>query len=169
MQEILKHNPNLIIYIDESGFDRNTVMKYGFSLKNVPIRAGKIVHKSEKRVNVVAGLCGKNIIAPFAYYKSMNADRFNLWFAKYFLPNVQKGSVIVMDNARFHQKRILHRLAQEYGCILLFLPPYSPELNPIENYWAILKSSVQKLRRDGMKILDALKERIFGLCQLSHA
>ena len=62
---------------------------------------------------------------------------------KYSKKDVSKGSVIILDNATFHKKSVLPDLARKYNCEVLFLPPYSPDLNPIEKKWAWLK---QKLR-----------------------
>ena len=50
----------------------------------------------------------------------------------------------MLDNARFHKKSVLPELAQQYGCEVLFLPPYSPDLNPIEKKWAWLKRKLHK-------------------------
>ena len=69
----------------------------------------------------------------------MKAKLFEEWFKKYLLAVLLIGSVIVMDNASFHRKRILKELAIEKGCRIIFLPPYSPDLNPIEKKWANLK------------------------------
>jgi len=59
------------------------------------------------------------------------------------LKTIGEGKVIVLDNATFHKKSVLPDLAKKYNCEVLFLPPYSPDLNPIEKKWAWLK---QKLR-----------------------
>jgi transposase len=67
------------------------------------------------------------------------------WFQNILLPALVCGSVIVLDNARFHQKKTLAELAGQYKCHVLFLPPYSPDLNPIENFWAWLKSRLRKV------------------------
>ena len=69
----------------------------------------------------------------------MDSSLFVFWFEKQFLPALPPGAVIVMDNASFHRKAQLIPLAQKYGFRLIFLPPYSPEFNPIENFWAWLK------------------------------
>jgi len=60
------------------------------------------------------------------------------------LPVLPPGSVIVLDNARFHQSPTTLRLVETAGCQLLFLPPYSPDLNPIEQLWAAFKTRLRK-------------------------
>ena len=69
----------------------------------------------------------------------MDKHLFNGWFANMLCSNIQTGSVIIMDNAPFHVKKALYKIAEAKGMTLLFLPPYSPDLNPIEHVWANLK------------------------------
>ena len=96
------------------------------------------------------------ILAPFQYTGTMDSSLFELWFSDQLLPSLDKGTVIVMDNASFHSKKRLFFAAQNAGCRLLFLPPYSPELNPIENFWAWLKRFLRKILPDAASLDDAL-------------
>ena len=98
-----------------------------------------------ERTSFVAGKCEKQIIAPLQYSGTMDSALFNLWFETMLLPSVKVGSVIVLDNARFHQKKVLCELAEKAQCHVLFLPPYSPHLNPIEHFWAWLKERLRKI------------------------
>jgi transposase len=74
----------------------------------------------------------------------MDSGLFETWFETRLLPRLPEKTTIVMDNASFHRKSKLSAIAQSAGHVLLFLPPYSPELNPIENFWVWLKSRLQK-------------------------
>ena len=91
------------------------------------------------RVGIVAAQLGQKIISPMEYSGTMVGSLFEFWFEKQLLPALPPGTVIVMDNASFHRKAQLIRVAQKYGFRLIFLSPYSPELNPIETFWAWLK------------------------------
>jgi len=91
-------------------------------------------------MNVVAGLCDGQIIGDYCYTGSMNSARFEDWFCGYLLPNTRKGDVIVLDNATFHNRKRLEQYAWIYKVTIIFLPPYSPDFNPIEKVWANLKS-----------------------------
>ena len=82
---------------------------------------------------------GNNIIAPFQYSCTTDSVLFEFCFEKLLLPVISENSVIVMDNAPFHRKLQLANLASSYNKKLIFLPPYSPDLNPIEKFWASLK------------------------------
>ena len=75
----------------------------------------------------------------------MHAIFFEAWFDKHLIPLLKPGTVVVMDNATFHRKKRLNEIAQEYGIRIIFLPPYSPELNPIEHFWHWLKKKITDL------------------------
>ena len=104
---------------------------------------GEVSGKKYQRTNIVAALsCGK-VFSPLAYQGTTDSELFEYWFENMLLNEIPPESVIVMDNASFHRKKKLRELAALRRSVVLFLPPYSPDLNPIENFWAWLK---QRLR-----------------------
>lgn len=78
----------------------------------------------------------------------MNSTLFELWFCEVLLKLIPSGSVIILDNASWHRKKILKELAEAVGCRVIFLPPYSPDFNPIEKVWAALKKFVKNHMRN---------------------
>ncbi len=78
-------------------------------------------------------------MAELCYLSTTTAAVFEQWFCKFLLPETQNGDVIIMDNASFHNKKRLRKLAAIYKVNVIFLPPYSPDYNPIEKVWANLK------------------------------
>ena len=96
------------------------------------------------------------ILGPFQYDGTMDSQLFEFWFSNLLLPSLEEGTVIVMDNASFHSKKRLFSAAQNAGCRLIFLPPYSPELNPIEKFWAWLKRFLRNILPSGCSFNDAL-------------
>ena len=109
-----------------------------------------------ERISIVSGQVGNQFIAPMVYKGSMISNFFVKWFKESLVPSLDRPHLIVMDNASFHPKKILDQLAISNGHIFLPLPPYSPELNPIEKSWANLKKEVAEYLREGKSITDAI-------------
>jgi len=130
------------VYVDECGIDEHLTRVYAKSPMGVPVYGEVKGHKFE-RTNIIAGkYCGQ-VIAPGEYKKSTDHRLFELWFRDALLKEVAPGSFIILDNATFHRKKALAALAYAAGCSVIFLPPYSPDLNPIELEWANLKSFIR--------------------------
>lgn len=66
-----------------------------------------------------------------------------MWIEKFLVPELMPGQIVIMDNATFHKSKKTHELIEKAHCKLIFLPPYSPDFNPIEKYWAWFKSQVK--------------------------
>ncbi len=93
-----------------------------------------------KKLSIVAGLLNGKLICPTTYDWCMNSAWFIEWLEWLLFPLLAIGSVIILDNASFHKKAEVYRIAASYGCHVIFLPPYSPDKNKIEKSWANLKN-----------------------------
>ena len=91
------------------------------------------------RISSVLSLWGDKHIALQCYEHTTTSAFFEDWFEFELIPLLPAGAVIVMDNASFHRKNALWKIAEKYGVFVLFLPPYSPEFSPIEHSWANFK------------------------------
>ena len=100
--------------------------------------------RPKERMNMIAALCCKKIIEPLVFTGNCVAALVEEWFRQFLLPALVKGTVIIMDNAPFHRKKILEGIAKENGCSIKWLPPYSPEINDIEPWWAVIKGYARK-------------------------
>ena len=89
-------------------------------------------------------------------YVYCNAAVFEAYVEHILLPELKPGQVVVIDNARFHQSFITRQLIENAGCILKFLPPYSPDLSPIEHRWSPIKQATRKILRNFTDILAAM-------------
>lgn len=143
------------VYIDESGIDKYIYRPYGRTFLGKVIQ-GKISGKRYQRESFVAGKVGSKIIAPFCYEGTCNTDLFNYWIEHFLLPELIPGQVVILDNATFHKSKKTKDLLESIGCRILFLPPYSPDLNPIEVFWANLKRTI----REKVRVLQNLSVAI---------
>ena len=150
MEEVSKVPKQNILYLDESGIDARIINEYGYSLKGKRLMGERIGNRKKcKRYSMIAGLIDRSkLIAKTFYDKYTNTQKFNDWIKYILIPQINKlkrGSItIVMDNAAFHKSNRTKELIEEAGHKILFLPPYSPDLNPIEGKWTHLKNEIRK-------------------------
>lgn len=148
--------------MDETGIDTYLYREYGYAPRGCKVNA-TVSGRKYKRVGIVAAQLGKEIISPLAFSGTMDSSLFEYWFEHQLLPALPTQAVIVMDNASFHRRSQLMSAALKRGLRLIFLPPYSPELNPIENFWAWLKRYLRSALSYALSFDDALSEA-FQVC-----
>jgi isfu1 transposase len=123
---------------------------------------GEVSGKRFARESFVAALCNKKILAPFCYQGTCNTALFNMWIELFLLPEIQEGQVVIVDNATFHKSEKTKQLIESKGCKVIFLPPYSPDLNPIEIFWANLKHKIKSIIHEFKTLQEAI-DHVFRL------
>lgn len=104
----------------------------------------RMIGGARGRTNVIGALCMGILITLSLFTISINTEIFTQWLIQDLLPKLPPRCVIVMDNASFHKGLEMQKAIENAGHILLYLPPYSPHLNPIEHKWAQAKSIRRK-------------------------
>ncbi|BAQ64358.1 mobile element protein [Geminocystis sp. NIES-3709] len=129
-----------LVFIDESGFDSRVYCKYGWSKKGKKIY-GQQQGKREVRENLITGRrkYKKDFIAPMIFRGSLNAESFETLLEVHLLPSLTMPSILIMNNAPIHRKNIIKQLIENTEHEVIFLPPYSPDLNDIEHDFSALK------------------------------
>ena len=140
MERLEPHN---CVYLDEAGIDNTEDYSYGWCKRGERFAAERRGSRSE-RVSFIAALCQKTMLAPMTYEGYCNRNVFETWLEQALLPTLEPGKVIICDNATFHNGGRIQSLVEQAGCRLLYLPPYSPDLNPIEHWWFVLKNRMRK-------------------------
>ncbi|MDD9305294.1 MAG: transposase, partial [Desulfobacter sp.] len=112
---------------------------YGYALKGQRVH-GLIAGTKHPRTSLIAARIEYSFEEPFLFQGTCNADIFNAWIEHQLSPHLNDNHVVVMDNASFHKGEETKYLIERTGAALLFLPPYSPDLNPIEHDFAALKT-----------------------------
>lgn len=155
MERINKEHPEKqIIYVDETGIDSYIYRPNVRAKRGVKIYSS-IRGRKYERISIVAGKSGKDIFAPMIYTGTANSTFFEEWFRECLCPETA-GHVVVMDNAAIHRKKVLDEIAQKYNVTLLFQPPYSPDLNKIEKFWAWLKKELRTVLKKSSSLVEAI-------------
>jgi len=136
-----------VIYLDESGFAVDSPRTHGYSAKGGRCYAQKDWH-AKGRINAIGAIVGFVFLTVCLFDCNIDSDVFNAWLTEDLLPKAPPNSVIVMDNATFHKRNDMTEAIKNAGHIPEFLPPYSPDLNPIEHKWAEAKAKRRKERCD---------------------
>lgn len=142
-----------LVYVDESGMDERDNYGYGYAPSGeryYDLKSGQ----RQGRVNMIAGYRNGQLIAPFTVESSCNRVVFETWLERCLIPTLQTGQWVILDNATFHHGGRIAELIAATGCRVMYLPPYSPDLNRIEKCWAWLKSRIRKV----LPLLPTLRE-----------
>lgn len=131
-----------IVYVDESGFVPDVCRRYGWNDKGQKVYGDHSGHR-RPRTSLIAARRGNDFLAPMLFQGTADAGLVNHWARDMLCKDLHPGSTIVWDNAPFHKKKDLEAIAAEKGHHVLFLPPYSPDFNPIENDFANIKKRRQ--------------------------
>ena len=156
-ETIALKSPDSLVYLDESGIDDNEEYPYAWGKKGTRIHALKPASR-KKRLSIIIALNVNSLKAPFVFEGYCNRDIFQAYLANVLLPELKPGQTIIMDNARFHKGGTIKKLIESARCQLLYLPTYSPDLNPVEHKWASIKYHIKrKLPLYNRNLYDTVK------------
>lgn len=127
-----------VVYLDESGFEPTAYRNYGWAIRGAKVY-GERSGNSRPRTSLIAAKRGKELLAPVLFEGSTDSVWFNDWFENHLFKELRPKSTIIMDNAPFHKKKDIREISGKHGHNVLFLPPYSPDYNPIEQDFANIK------------------------------
>ena len=136
-------DPARLVFIDETWAKTNMARSHGRAPRGERLRMGQ-PHGHWKTSTFVAGLTLRGMIAPFVLNRPINRAAFETYVEKVLVPELRHGDIVVMDNLSSHKGAQVRQRIQAAGAQLLFLPPYSPDLNPIEMAFAKLKALLRK-------------------------
>ncbi len=145
---------NKVVYLDEAGIDDNEVHESVWS-KIGPRFFGKKPGKKKVRYSLISGLLANKIIAPFVFIGSCIREIFEKYLEAVLLPTLAPKSIIIMDNATFHKGGNIEKLVKQFDCSIIYLPPYSPDLNPIEHFWFTIKNNARYLASTTKNAMEA--------------
>lgn len=106
---------------------------------------GKKPQKRGKNVSMISALSLKKVLASINIYGGVNGVTFEGFVVNLLIPELWENACVVMDNAKIHLGEMVREAIEQAGAKLIYLPPYSPEFSPIENFWSKVKSILKKL------------------------
>ena len=151
-----------LVFVDETGTTTKMVRTRGRCAKSQRLK-GQAPFGHWKTQTFIAGLRRGALTAPFVVDQPMNRRIFDTWVRTQLVPTLSKGDVVILDNLAAHKSAAAEQAVRERGAWLLFLPPYSPDLNPIEMAFSKLKAH---LRARAARTVDELWQAIGDICSL---
>ena len=151
-----------LVFIDETSTNTKLTKRTGWAPKGERFHAHAPFGKWQTQT-FIAGLRCHGIIAPWTVDAPMNATIFERYVETQLGAELRPGDVVILDNVGFHKSERAAELVRQRGAWLLFLPPYSPDLNPIEMAFSKLKAL---LRKKAARTFDALCQAIGDICNL---
>lgn len=127
-----------VVYADESGFRDDGYRRYGYAPLGIPVF--DLISSQRTRITtLIAARFEDTFTAARLFEGSCKANDFNDWLAEQLCPRLTSKHVVILDNARLHKTPKTRQLIEASGASLMFLPPYSPDYNPIEHDFANIK------------------------------
>lgn len=136
-------DPAHLVFVDETGLSTKMARLRGRALRGERCRAG-VPHGHWKTTTFVGALRLTGMTAPMVLDGAMNGTAFLAYTEQVLAPSLHKGDVVILDNLSAHKAAGVRQAIHAVGARLLFLPPYSPDFNPIENAFAKLKALLRK-------------------------
>jgi transposase len=136
-------DPKKLVFLDEMGAKTNMTRLYG----RAPVGQrliDRVPHGHWVNTTYICGLRHNRVVAPYTFAGAMNAARFVYYIEAILLPTLRKGDIVIMDNLSAHLVGRVKPLIESKGAEVLYLPAYSPDLNPIELSFSKLKSVLRK-------------------------
>ena len=149
MSEISAFHPDMLIWIDETGSDRrNSIRSFGYSLRGIRPRT-YVLRIGSKRISAIPVLTTRGIEDVYITTETVDGEKFEQFLCQCILPIIlpfdgnNPRSVVVMDNASIHHLDRVHDIITGVGARLVFLPPYSPDLMPLEEVFSKVKATLK--------------------------
>lgn len=140
-------DPDRLVFIDETWVKTNMTRPRGRSPRGTRVVAA-VPHGHWKTTTFLAGLRTSGLTAPLVVDGAINGEIFQAYLEQHLVPTLRPGDIVIMDNLSSHKRTGVREAIESAGARLIFLPPYSPDFNPIENAFSkfkwLVKSSAQR-------------------------
>jgi len=149
-------DPTRLVFIDETWTKTNMAPLRGWAPRGQRIKA-KVPHGRWQTMTFMAALRHDRITAPWFIEEPINGETFLLYIERVLVPTLRHGDIVIMDNLGSHKANAVRRALRAAGARLFYLPKYSPDLNPIEQFFAKFKHWLRKAaQRKAEAVYDAI-------------
>lgn len=152
------------MFIDETWTATNMTRSHGRCRRGERLRMGH-PHGHRKTTTLIAGLRMTGMVAPMVLDGPINGDWFEAYVRQVLVPDLRRGDIVIMDNLSSHKRASVREAIEAAGARLMFLPPYSPDFNPIEKAFSRLKAMLRKAGERTVSGLWSLIGRLVDLFQ----
>ena len=154
-----------LVFIDESGAKTNMTRLYGRGFNGGRVY-DCVPHGHWSPTTMIAAVGTEGTRAPFVFEGAMDAEMFVAYVKHVLVPELKPGDIVVMDNLRSHKNAHAQELIEQAGAHVWFLPPYSPDFNPIEKMWSKIKAYLRKAcARTQEKLYQAIADALATVTQ----
>jgi transposase len=157
-------SPSQLVFIDETWATTNMARRYGRAPRGQRLLAS-VPHGHWKTSTFLAALRQDRITAPCVIDGAINGEMFRAYVEQFLAPTLAPGDIVIMDNLSSHKVAGVRQAIEATGATLLYLPPYSPDLNPIEQFFAKLKALLRKAAARTIEALHAAVADALTHCQ----
>lgn len=158
----MRNQPGRLVFVDETSVTTKMTRLRGRSFKGERLKA-HVPFGHWGTQTFIAALRCDGLTAPWIIDKAMNRAAFDTYVETQLVPTLHKGDIVILDNLAVHKSAKAAECLKRKGAWFLFLPPYSPDLNPIEMAFAKLKAHLRKAKA---RTFDALWRAIGNICDL---
>lgn len=150
-----------LVFLDEAGVNLALVRLYARALRGCRAR-GSRPQKRGKNVSLIGAIALKGIVASINLLGATDGLTFEAFVIQKLVPNLWEGATVVWDNSTIHKGKEIEKALLEAGAKLIYLPPYSPDFNPIENFWSKVKNTLRSLGARTYQALDLAITQAFS-------
>lgn len=139
--------------------------EYGWKERGQRLYDKRSGNRKGKRITVISAYSNqtKDLIAPMYFEGNTDTEIFNQWIEEFLIPELKPDQTVILDNAAFHKSQKTKELIETAKCNVLYLPPYSPDFNPIEQKWGHVKTHVRKIRDKFQNFNECLDVVLLGV------
>jgi len=151
-----------LIFLDECSVNTGMTRLYARGMSNERI-VDYVPDVRFERTSLLSSVRLNGDAVPLVFEGSLNGDLFKAYISKCLAPTLHQGDIVIMDNLTSHKVKGVAELISATGASVLYLPPYSPDFNPIEMMWSKIKAYLRKVRASTSASLDAAIAHAFSL------